>query len=148
MGEREFWEIIGLADWSREGDDEAVTEGMVRHLASLSDEEIFAFDDALAEHLRALDRRDVAERAFGHDRDRFFPDEFLGWRCACVAGGRGCWEDALAGRSAPPAGARFEELMFAPMRAWPRRHGTNPEAYPHRPVPSCQAFGNRDGWAW
>ena len=48
MGEREFWEIIDLADWSREGDDEAVTEGMVRHLVSLSDEEIFAFDDALA----------------------------------------------------------------------------------------------------
>lgn len=35
-----------------------------------------------------------------------------------------------------------------PRRAWARGHGTNPEAYPHRPVPSCQAFGNRDGWAW
>lgn len=40
-------------------------------------------------------------------------DEFLGWRCACVAGGRDCYADALAGRSAPPAETRFEELMVA-----------------------------------
>lgn len=73
-------------------------------------------------------------------------DEFLGWRCACIAGGRGCYADALAGRSAPPVETRFEELMFAPMRAWTRSHGTKPEAYPHQPVPSCQTFGNRDGW--
>ena len=80
MGEREFWEIIDLADWSREGDDEAVTEGMVRHLVSLSDEEIFAFDDALAEHLYALDRRDIAEAVFGGE-EYFSPDEFVDWRC-------------------------------------------------------------------
>lgn len=120
---------------------------LTRHIWPRSLRELFAFDDALAAHLRALDRRDVADRVFGPFRDRFFPDEFLGWRCACVAGGRGCYADALAGRSAPPAETRFEELMFAPMRAWARRHGTNPEAYPHRPIPSCQAFGNRDGWA-
>ena len=118
------------------------------HLATLPNGELFAFGDALADYLRALDQRDVAERAFGRIRDRFFPDEFLGWRCACSAGGRDCYAGTLAGRSAPAAGARFEELVFAPMRAWARRHGTNPEAYPHRPVPSCQAFGNRDGWAW
>lgn len=94
----------------------------------------------------ALDRRDMADRVFGPFRDRFFPDEFLGWRCACVAGGMGCYADVLAGRSAPLAGTRFEELVFAPMRVWARRHGANPDAYPHRPVPSCQAFGNRDGW--
>lgn len=74
-------------------------------------------------------------------------DEFLGWRCACVAGGRGCYADALAGRSAPAAGARFEELVFAPMRAWARKHGADPEVYLYRLVPSCQNFDNSDGWA-
>lgn len=74
-------------------------------------------------------------------------EEFLGWRCACVAGGRDCYADVLAGRSAPPAGARFEELVFAPMRARARKHGDDPGAYLYRLVPSCQTFGNRDGWA-
>lgn len=147
MDEDEFWDAIELLDWSCEGDDAAAAEPLVVHLAALPDGELFAFDDALATHLRALDRHDVADPVFGPFRDRFFPDEFPGWRCACIAGGRGCYADALAGRSAPPAETRFEELMFAPMRAWARRRGANPEVYPHRPVPSCQTFGNRDGWA-
>ena len=118
-----------------------------RHIWPRSLRELFVFDDALAAHLRALDRRDVADRVFGPFRDRFFPVEFLGWRCACVAGGRECWEAALAGLSDPPAGARFEELMFAPMRARARKYGDDPADYPHEPYPGFQAFDNAAGWA-
>ena len=78
---------------------------------------------------------------------RFFPDKFLGWRCACVAGGKECYEDALAGRSAPAAGARFEELMFAPMKAWARKHGADPADYPHEPRSGFQTFANEEGWS-
>lgn len=147
MDEDEFWDAIGLLDRGCGGDDAVAAEPLVAHLAALSNGELFAFDDALAEHLRALDRRDVAERAFGPFRDRLFPDEFLGWRCACVAGGRDCWEDALAGRPAPPAGARFEELAFAPMRAWARKYGADPADYPHEPRPGFQTFDNAAGWS-
>lgn len=100
------------------------------YLATLSTGELFAFDDALAAHLRALDWRDVADRVFGPFRDRFFPDEFLGWRCACVAGGRGCYADALAGRSAPPVETRFEELMFAPQEGVGPRARHQPRGLP------------------
>ena len=147
MDEDEFWDTVGLLDRDRGGDDVAAAEPLVAYLAALPNGELFAFGNALAEHLRALDRRDVAEWAFGFSRDRLFPDEFLGWRCACVAGGRECYADALAGRSAPAAGARFEELMFAPMRAWARKYGDDPADYPHEPRPGFQTFANEDGWS-
>lgn len=147
MDEDDFWDAIGLLDWDCEGGDAAVAEPLVAHLAALPDGDLFVFDDALAAHLRALDQRDVADRAFGPFRDRLFPDEFLGWRCACVAAGRDRWEDALAGCSAPPPGERFEELMFAPMRAWARKHGDDPPDYPHQPYPGFQTCANEEGWS-
>ena len=142
MDEDEFWDAIKLLDWGRGDDDAAVVEPLVAHLAALPNGELLAFDDALAAHLRALDRRDVAERAFGFSRGPSFPNEFLGWRCACVAGGRERWEGALAGSSTLPAGVRFEELMFAPMRAWARKHGADPADYPHEPCPVFQTYAN------
>lgn len=65
MDEDEFWDTVGLLDRDRGGDDVAAAEPLVAYLAALPNGELFAFDDALAEHLRALDRRDVAERVFG-----------------------------------------------------------------------------------
>lgn len=147
MNEDEFWDAIGLLNRGCGGDDVAAAEPLVAHLAALPNGELFAFDDALAEHLRALDRRGVADRVFGPFRDRLFPDEFLGWRCACVAGGKDRYEGALAGSSTLPASVRFEELAFAPMRAWARRHGTDPADYPHEPRPGFQTFDNEEGWS-
>lgn len=146
MGEDDFWDAVGLLDWGSEGA-AAVAEPLVAHLAALPNGELFAFDDALAEHLRALDRRDVADRTFGRARGRLFPDDFLGWRCACVAAGRDRYADALAGRPAPPPGERFEEFMFAPMRAWARKHGDDSADYPHEPYPSFQTYANEEGWS-
>lgn len=137
MDEDEFWDTVGLLDRDRGGDDVAAAEPLVAYLATLPNGELFAFDDALAEHLRALDRRDVAERAFGRARGRFFPDEFLGWRCACVAGGRDRWEDALAALGASRRGAlrgahvRPHEGVGPQVRRRPRR--LPPRALPRLP---------------
>ena len=90
MNEDEFWDAIGLLNRGCGGDDVAAAEPLVAHLAALSNGELFAFDDALAERLRALDRRDVAERAFGPFRDRFFPDEFWGG-AARASRAEGCY---------------------------------------------------------
>lgn len=146
MDEKEFWRIIDLADWGQEGDDEAVTEGMVQHLASLSDKEIFAFDDALAEHLHALDRRDIAEAAFG-DAEYFSPDEFVDWRCVCVVNGEGLYRDVLAGRRLPSSDLCFESILYVPMRAWARKHGAEAENYPHQSETDYFTYGNAEGWA-
>ena len=145
MDGSDFWDVVELLDWGRG----AMTSSQLSpswHIWPLFLPGSYSPSTTRWRPICALDRRDVADRVFGPFRDRFFPDEFLGWRCACIAGGRGCYADALAGRSAPAAGACFEELMFAPMRAWTRSHGTKPEAYPHQPVPSCQTFGNTAGW--
>lgn len=62
-------------------------------------------------------------------------------------GGRDCYAVALAGRPTPPAGERFEELMFAPMRAWARKYGDDPPDYPHQPYPGFQTCANEEGWS-
>lgn len=74
LSEVGFCDAIELLDWDCVGDDAAVVEPLEAHLATLSPGKY----DALATHLRALDRHDVADRVFGPFRDRFFPDEFSG----------------------------------------------------------------------
>lgn len=36
--------------------------------------------------------------------------------------------------------------MFAPMRAWARKHGTDAESYPHQSEPDYFTYGNVEGW--
>ena len=37
--------------------------------------------------------------------------------------------------------------MFAPMRAWARKHGADPADYPHEPRSDFQTFANEEGWS-
>jgi Protein of unknown function (DUF4240) len=59
MNEALFWEIIGRFDWNETGDAAAVLLPAVTALSSMTVEDIFAFDDLLAEKLYALDTREV-----------------------------------------------------------------------------------------
>lgn len=146
MEEKEFWEIIDLLDWDCEGDDEAVVEPVVERLAALSDEDIFAFDDALAAHLYALDRRDIASAAFG-DEGYFSPDEFVDWRCVCVVNGEELYRDALEGRDLPSSDLCFESILYVAAQAWERKHGAPQGSYPHEAEPDYFTYSNEQGWA-
>lgn len=69
MNDTVFWEIIALFDWDETGDDAGVLEPAVLALSQLEADDIFAFDDLLAEKLYALDTREVC-RAGLPRRDR------------------------------------------------------------------------------
>jgi Protein of unknown function (DUF4240) len=43
MTEQQFWELMGLLDWKKLGNDDAVVRPLVRALAKLAEEEIFTF---------------------------------------------------------------------------------------------------------
>ena len=99
MTQKTFWMLIGLLDWKKLGDDDAVVRPLVKALAKLPEKEIFSFEDHLAEKLYALDTEAHA-RQLGADSykgpDAFFSeDNFLYARCSVVVNGAEFHEQVL-----------------------------------------------------
>ncbi len=63
MIEEQFWGIISLLDWSKEGNDDAVIEPAVQELSKLPESSILSFYDLLSEKLYLLDGRSYAEHS-------------------------------------------------------------------------------------
>ena len=57
----DFWHIIEKLDWSKEGDDDAVVEPVVKILQSQPLAHIYRFSDILSEKLWHLDARQYAQ---------------------------------------------------------------------------------------
>ncbi|MCP4870190.1 MAG: DUF4240 domain-containing protein [Proteobacteria bacterium] len=72
MDEERFWDVIALFDWSKTGDDVAVTAPTLEALAAMGVEAIYAFDDLLAEKLHALDTRAHCRACYAGEAD---PDD-------------------------------------------------------------------------
>ena len=49
MDDSEFWRIIGLFNWQKAGDDEAVLKPAIKELAKKSIQEIAAFEEILSQ---------------------------------------------------------------------------------------------------
>lgn len=48
MTGRKFWQILKKFDWDNASDDDEVMQPALDYLASLEDEEIFAFEELMA----------------------------------------------------------------------------------------------------
>ena len=75
MDEKEFWRILDMLDWDSAGNDAAVLAPAVDYLSKQSDEVIFAFEDAMAQHLYDLDSKRLAVQLYG-DELQFSGDLF------------------------------------------------------------------------
>lgn len=40
----------------------------------------------------------------------------------------------------------FEALLYAPMKAWGKKHQQDPSQYPHIPKPSYESCSNKALW--
>lgn len=142
-----FWDLIGLLDWDRTGDDDAVVEPVVAALTRASEAEIVGFEAAMAEKLFRLDRRDLAG-AFGGGSlasDYFSPDAFLYARCVVVANGPELFEAVLAAPTRMPKDMEFEALLSIAARAWERKTGAPDKVFD---VPFDYETGaNEAAWA-
>lgn len=150
MSEDAFWYYIGLLDWSQGDDDDAVLAHAAQSLSALPVEDIYAFDDQLAEKLYALDTREVA-RAMYRDEldpddgdDYISADDFLYARCFVVAHGRGYYQAVLADPNEAPQGMDFEALLSLPSRAYQEKTG---KEYDHLTPLSYESFSNEAAWA-
>jgi len=140
MDERKFWRIMGLLDWEK-ADSDSVLEPAVRALSQLPDEDIFRFDDLLAEKLYALD----GERFAPPGEDYFSVDGFLYARCAVVASGQDFYEAVLQDPAKMDQDEWFEPLLSLPHDAWHLKHGEQTE-YPHFHEVWYETFSNPEGW--
>jgi Protein of unknown function (DUF4240) len=127
MSEDDFWDLIDLLNWDEEGNDDAVIAPVVQHLSDLSESEILAFQEALAEKLWMLDGERFA-REIGRDcyqgPDKAFSREwFLAARCCAVANGQDFFEDILLSPENMPKDLGFLALSTVAERAYRKKTG-------------------------
>ena len=150
MYESTFWSIIGLFDWDKTGDDDAVLEPALQALAALDEKAIFMFDDILSEKLHALDTREHCRACYSGELDPdngddyISADDFLYSRCVVVANGRDVYASVMANPARMPRRMEFESLLSVPASAYERKTG---KEYEHVSPVSCESFQNTAGWA-
>lgn len=144
MSESTFWSLIALFNWAATSD-EAVVEPVVDSLASMTIEEIYAFDDILTDKLYALDTRDHAQEIgeYAYGEGYFSVDLFLYARCAVVANGQSLYDAVLANPTKFPNDIEFEALLYVAQTAFERKTGQD---YSHLPELSYETFANKAGW--
>lgn len=80
-------------------DDEVIVEPVVDYLSQLPDDEIFHFEELLAQKLQALDTKEhakeIGEGAYTNDVEYFSVDGFLYSRCVVVANGKTLFQHIL-----------------------------------------------------
>ncbi|MDX2133325.1 MAG: DUF4240 domain-containing protein [Saprospiraceae bacterium] len=142
MNEGLFWQFIEKLDWSKEGNDDAVIEPVVRALTEMSESAILAFYELLSEKLWLLDGRTYAEHSVPDD-EGISSDLFLYARCAVVANGRAFYEEVLQNPAAFPHDLYFEALLNIAERAWFRKTGRD---WDHMPKYIYETGFNPNGW--
>lgn len=146
MSEDLFWRIIGLLNWKKIGDDEAVIKPVIRVLSEMSVEDIFRFEDILSNKLYALDTeahaREIGQDSYKPDK-HFSVDAFLYVRACVVANGKDIFESALADPTLMPKDADFEPILYMASEAYELKTGRKFEY--NSPV-DYETFSNKAGW--
>jgi hypothetical protein len=147
MSEDGFWSIIGLLDWSHEGNDEKVLRPAIRALASSSTLAIRRFEERLAFLLYQLDTKahasNIGADSYNPQSDRVSADVFLYARCVAVANGRDFYEAALKNPNKMPKDLEFESLLGIAEAACELKTG---EPLDYSTGCNYESFSNPDGW--
>lgn len=140
----QFWKWMALVDLEalNDGDDEGAVEPLIDALSEESVEQIFAFEERLAEVLHALDGRVFAGEADGSS------DGFLYRRCYVVALGRKSYEAVLADPTRMPTDTESwcEPLLFVSPTAWSNVTGQDMDLWEYATRVSYETGSNRTGW--
>jgi len=145
MDERQFWNMLALLDWGRKRNEDIIAPA-VEALSRFSEEDIFCFDQILAEKLHALNGEAFAKPlGWGDAGGQYFSvDVFLHARCCAVANGKAFYEKVLKNPARMPKECSFEPLLYLAEKA--HRLKTGGDRYDFLPSVSYETFGNKDGW--
>ncbi len=143
----EFWNIIEMLNWDEAGDDDAVVESVVNYLAKKSDEEIFRFEELLAQKLHALDTKshakEIGEHSFVNEEKCFSVDGFLYARCVVVANGKKLFEHVLQNPSDFPKDMEFEAILYVAREAYEQK---NDKEWEYVSPTDYETYKNVSGW--
>lgn len=145
LDESAFWKIIGLLDWNKGTDNEAIIAPAIQKLSQLGEPDLYLFDDILAEKLYQLDKKTFAANIgeFAYP-DHFSADIFLYARCCVVANGKEFYEKVLENPALMPKDFTFETLLYLTEKAYYSKTG-KPD-YDYTPKINYETFGNAAGW--
>ncbi|HND88140.1 MAG TPA: DUF4240 domain-containing protein [Saprospiraceae bacterium] len=139
----DFWQIIGLFDWSKEGADEIMAPA-IKKLADMPVVNIYLFADKLSEKLHQLDTRLHGEAYLkNEDEDCLSVDDFLYVRCAVVAEGKAYFDKVLENPSEFPADLSFEPILNLPDQAYELKTG---RVFEYFPAVSYETYSNKKAW--
>ena len=141
----EFWDLIGLLDWSHEDDDSAIVAPLIDVLQKRPIAHIYRFEDILAEKLWHLDTKKHAKIFLDNPEEEGYlsVDDFLYTRCAVVANGKEFYENVLKNPKKMPSDLTFEPLLYVAMEAYKRKTGKEfmaVSAY------NYETYSNKGGW--
>ena len=124
MSETVFWRLIGLLNWKKSDDDEAIVAPVRKALAKMSVADIEGFASLLAEKLHALDTRAHAKNSVEGGDDAYISgDIFLYARCCVVANGQAFYDKVLADSLQMPKDLDFESLLYLADEAYEAKTG-------------------------
>ncbi len=122
MSEGVFWEVIRLLGWSHQDN----LKPAVKALTKMSEEDIFQFENIMAEKLYRIDTKKLAEHVYGNEQETSM-DDFLYVRCAVVANGETFYDSVLNNQFPDtlkaPDGITFEPLLYLAMEAYKKKTG-------------------------
>jgi hypothetical protein len=142
MDEQQFWKIIGLFDWSKPDDDQAVMQPASDQLARLGLEALDSFAEILAAKLYALDSQRYAQST-GFGTDHYSVDMFLYNRCFVVARGQAFYEQVLNDPTLMSVDFDFESLLYLVSDAASQQGIAD---YDPETRVSYETFSNEAGW--
>ena len=140
-GEQQFWELMELIDWSKEGDEQKVQPLKIA-LQNTSASTIQQFSEQLAQSLHQLD----GPQYFDALRKRKYgisADTFLYARCWVVAKGKSFYEDVLKSPEKMSVSDDFEVLLYVGKEAYEQ---ATSEAYDFIPSVMYESFFNKKLW--
>jgi hypothetical protein len=150
LSEKQFWALVELLDWSKEGNSNAVIEPAVEQLSKSPLRNIYEFLDLLSEKLYRLDTRrhaeNTGENAYSEtddDNSFFSADEFLYARCCVVANGQETYDKVLQDPALMPKDLAFEAILRIAHLAYHRKTG---QPFRYVPAFNIETYGNREGW--
>jgi predicted DNA-binding WGR domain protein len=150
MDEDLFWELIAAFNWKRTGDDDAVMRPAEKRLTAMSVEDIFAFDELLAQKLYLLDGQRYADACYPGPKtyiggqSYISVDDFLYCRCGIVVNGREFFQRVLENPAEWPVDVEFESVLYLAQRAYERK--SKGGDYPYTSSVSFETYSNKAGW--
>lgn len=146
MTRDEFWALMEHVDLAalEEEDEEGALEPLLDELVKLEEEDLFEFEEHMAQCLFALDGQEWFDEAGENDTD----DSFLYARAWVVAQGLKAWESVLEDPAQFPKSREqwCESLLYIASEAWAEVTGNPEDEWEFEASVSYETGSNEEQW--